>query len=90
MEPSFMPDILIWIIVGIVAGWLAGTVVRGYGLGLIGNLVVGVIGAIIAGWLLPQLGVAFVVVNPLITAIVYATIGAIILLLVIGLFRRAT
>lgn len=85
-----MPDILIWIIVGIVAGWLAGVVVRGYGLGLIGNLVVGVIGAIIAGWLLPQLGVAFVVVNPLITAIVYATIGAIILLLVIGLFRRAT
>ncbi|GAM98628.1 transglycosylase associated protein [alpha proteobacterium U9-1i] len=84
-----MPDILIWIIVGIVAGWLAGVVVRGYGLGLVGNLVVGVIGAIIAGWLLPQLGVAFVVVNPLITAIVYATIGAIILLLVIGLFRRA-
>jgi len=85
-----MPDILIWIIVGIVAGWLAGIVVRGYGLGLIGNLIVGVIGAIIAGWLLPQLGVAFVVVNPLITAIVYATIGAIVLLLVIGLFRRAT
>ena len=84
-----MPDILIWIIVGIVAGWLAGVVVRGYGLGLVGNLVVGVIGAIIAGWLLPQLGVAFVVVNPLITAIVYATIGAIILLLIIGLFRRA-
>jgi uncharacterized membrane protein YeaQ/YmgE (transglycosylase-associated protein family) len=84
-----MPDILIWIIVGIVAGWLAGIVVRGYGLGLLGNLVVGVIGAIIAGWLLPQLGVAFVVVNPLITAIVYATIGAIILLLIIGLFRRA-
>lgn len=84
-----MPDILIWIIVGIVAGWLAGVVVRGYGLGLVGNLVVGVIGAIIAGWLLPQLGVAFVVVNPLITAIVYATIGAIVLLLLIGLFRRA-
>ncbi len=84
-----MPDILIWIIVGIAAGWLAGLVVRGYGLGLIGNLVVGVIGAVVAGWLLPQLGVAFVVVNPLITAIVYATIGAIILLLVIGLFRRA-
>ena len=84
-----MPDILIWIIVGIAAGWLAGLVVRGYGLGLIGNLVVGVIGAVVAGWLLPQLGVAFVVVNPLVTAIVYATIGAIILLLVIGLFRRA-
>ncbi len=84
-----MPDILIWIIVGIAAGWLAGLVVRGYGLGLIGNLVVGVIGAVVAGWLLPQLGVAFVVVNPLITAIVYATIGAIILLLVIGLFRQS-
>jgi uncharacterized membrane protein YeaQ/YmgE (transglycosylase-associated protein family) len=82
-------SLLIFIVVGIVAGWLAGVLVRGYGLGLVGNLVVGVIGAFLAGWLLPRLGVAFVVVNPLVTSIVYATIGAVVLLLLLGLVRRA-
>ena len=82
-------SLLILIVVGIVAGWLAGVVVRGYGLGLVGNLVVGVVGAFLASWLLPRLGVAFSVVNPLVTAIVYATIGAVILLLLVGLVRRA-
>lgn len=83
-----MQSLLILIVVGIVAGWLAGVLVKGYGLGLVGNLVVGVIGAFLAAWLLPRLGVAFVVVNPLVTGIVYATIGAVILLLVVGLVRR--
>ena len=82
-------SLLILIVVGIVAGWLAGTLVRGYGLGLVGNLVVGVVGAFLASWLLPRLGVAFVVVNPLVTAICYATIGAVVLLLLVGLVRRA-
>jgi len=81
-------SLLILIVVGIVAGWLAGVIVRGYGLGLVGNLVVGVIGAFLATWLLPQLGVAFSVVNPLVTSICYATIGAVVLLLVVGLVRR--
>ena len=83
-----MQSLLILIVVGIVAGWLAGVIVRGYGLGLVGNLVVGVIGAFLATWLLPQLGVAFSVVNPLVTSICYATIGAVVLLLVVGLVRR--
>ena len=85
-----LQSLLIWAIVGIVAGFLAGVIVKGYGLGLIGNLIVGVIGAFLAGWLLPTLGVSFSVVNPLVTSIVYATIGAVVLLLLIGLFRRAT
>ncbi|MES1201898.1 MAG: GlsB/YeaQ/YmgE family stress response membrane protein [Pseudomonadota bacterium] len=84
-----MQSLLIMAVVGIVAGFLAGTLVKGYGLGLIGNLIVGVLGAILAGWLLPTLGVSFTVVNPLITSIVYATIGAVVLLIVIGFFRRA-
>ena len=82
-------SLLILIVVGIIAGWLAGVIVRGYGLGLVGNLVVGVIGAFLATWLLPRLGVSFSVGNALVTAILYATIGAVILLLLVGLVRRA-
>jgi uncharacterized membrane protein YeaQ/YmgE (transglycosylase-associated protein family) len=52
-------------------------------------MVVGVIGAFLAGWLLPTLGLGFSLGNPLVTSIVYATIGAIVLLLIVGLFRRA-
>jgi len=83
-----MQSLLILIVVGIIAGWLAGVIVRGYGLGLVGNLVVGVLGAFLATWLLPKLGVAFSVGNPMVTAILYATIGAVVLLLVVGLVRR--
>jgi len=81
-------SLVIFLVVGIVAGFLAGVLVRGYGLGLVGNLVVGVIGAFIAGWLLPRIGVNFTVVNGLVTSIVYATIGAVVLLLIVGLVRR--
>jgi uncharacterized membrane protein YeaQ/YmgE (transglycosylase-associated protein family) len=84
-----LETLLIWIVVGVVAGFLAGQIVRGYGLGLVGNLVVGVLGAIIAGWMLPQLGATFSVGNALITSILYATIGAVVLLLLVGLVRRA-
>ena len=83
-----MQSLLILIVVGIVAGWLAGVIVRGYGLGLLGNLVVGVIGAFLATWLLPKLGMTFSVGNAMVTAILYATIGAVVLLLVVGLVRR--
>ena len=82
-------SLLIWLFIGAVAGWLAGMIVRGYGLGLVGNIVVGVLGAFLATWLLPKLGVAFVVGNAMVTSIVYAMIGAIILLLLVGLVRRA-
>jgi len=80
---------IIWIIVGAIAGFLAGLVVKGYGLGLVGNIIVGIVGAFLAGWLLPTLGVGFSLGSPLLTSIAYATIGAIVLLLLIGLVRRA-
>jgi uncharacterized membrane protein YeaQ/YmgE (transglycosylase-associated protein family) len=80
--------ILILIVVGAVAGWLAGLLVRGFGLGLIGNIVVGIVGAFLASWLLPRVGVSFTVGNALVTSILYATIGAVILLLIVGLVRR--
>jgi uncharacterized membrane protein YeaQ/YmgE (transglycosylase-associated protein family) len=60
---------------------------QGYGLGLIGDIVVGIVGAAVAGWLLPWIG--FVLVGGILAAIVNAVIGAVILLLVIGLLRRA-
>jgi uncharacterized membrane protein YeaQ/YmgE (transglycosylase-associated protein family) len=81
-----LEGILIWLIVGAIAGWLAGLIVKGYGLGLIGNIVVGIIGAVIAGWLLPRLGI--VIGGGFVAAIINALIGAIILLVIIGLVRR--
>jgi uncharacterized membrane protein YeaQ/YmgE (transglycosylase-associated protein family) len=81
-------DFIIWLIIGAIAGWLAGLIVEGYGFGPIGNIIVGIVGALIAGWLLPQIG--FVLVGGLIAAIINAVIGAVILLLIIGVFKRAT
>ena len=80
-------SIIIWIIVGAIAGWLAGMVVKGGGFGLIGDIVVGIVGAIIAGWLLPQLGI--VIGSGIIAAIIDAFIGAVILLVIIRLIKRA-
>jgi len=48
--------IIIWLIVGAIAGWLAGMIVKGGGFGLIGDIIVGIIGSVIAGWLLPRIG----------------------------------
>ena len=80
-------SIIIWIIVGAIAGWLAGMVVKGGGFGLIGDIVVGIVGAIIAGWLLPQIGIA--IGSGIIAAIIDAFIGAVILLVIIKLIKRA-
>jgi uncharacterized membrane protein YeaQ/YmgE (transglycosylase-associated protein family) len=78
--------LIIWLIVGALAGWIAGLIVKGYGLGLIGNIVVGIIGAVIAGWLLPRIGI--VIGSGFIAALINAVIGAVILLVIIGLIRR--
>ena len=78
-------SILAWVIIGAIAGWLAGLLVKGYGFGLIGNIVVGIVGAFIGNWLFPQLGFAM---DYPIGAIISATLGAVLLLFVIGLIRR--
>lgn len=77
---------IVWLIVGGIAGWLAGLVVRGYGFGIIGNIIVGIVGAFIAGWLLPRLGIA--IGGGTLGEIINAVIGAIFLLLIVGLIRR--
>jgi len=79
--------IIIWLIVGAIAGWLAGTVVRGGGFGLIGDIIVGIVGGLIAGWLLPQLGI--MIGGGFVAAVINAFIGAVILLLIVRLIRRA-
>ena len=78
--------LIIWLIVGAIAGWLAGMVVKGSGYGLIGDIVVGILGGLIAGWLLPQLGIA--IGGGFIAAIIDAFIGAVILLIALRLIRR--
>ncbi len=81
-------SLIVFLLVGAIAGFLAGQIVRGYGFGLVGNIVVGIVGALLAGFLLPRMGV--VIGGGIVGAIIYALIGAIILLVLIGLLRRAT
>jgi uncharacterized membrane protein YeaQ/YmgE (transglycosylase-associated protein family) len=78
---------LLWfLIIGITAGWLAGQLMKGGGYGLIGDLVIGVIGAFLGGWLLGALGI---VAGGLIGSLVTATIGAVVLLFLIRLIKKA-
>jgi uncharacterized membrane protein YeaQ/YmgE (transglycosylase-associated protein family) len=79
--------LLVFLIVGAIAGWLAGVIVRGVGFGLVGNIVVGIVGAFLAGWLLPMLGIA--IGGGIVAAIINALIGAVILLVIIGFIKRA-
>jgi len=81
-----MESILIFLIIGAIAGWLAGLIMRGGGFGLLGNIVVGIVGAFIGGYLLPMLGVHLAGV---LGAIVTAVIGAVVLLFIVGLIKRA-
>ena len=82
-----MEGIIIWLVVGAVAGWLAGTLVKGGGFGLIGDIVVGIVGGLIAGWLFPTLGIHLG--SGIVEQIIESAIGAIILLVIIRLIKRA-
>ena len=73
-------------IVGIIAGWLAGQIMKGRGFGLIGNLVVGFLGAILGGWLFGKLGLS---AYGTVGSIVMATFGAVVLLFLVGLIKKA-
>jgi uncharacterized membrane protein YeaQ/YmgE (transglycosylase-associated protein family) len=76
-----------WLIVGAIAGWLAGLIFKGGGFGLLGNIVIGIVGAVVAGWLLPQLGIR--IGTGWVREIINATIGGVIVLVVIALIRRS-
>jgi uncharacterized membrane protein YeaQ/YmgE (transglycosylase-associated protein family) len=79
-------DILIWLVIGAVAGWLAGQFIRGGGFGLIGNIVVGIVGSVIAGYLLPLIGIH--IGAGFVRAVINAFIGACVLLTIVRLVKR--
>ena len=80
-------SIIVWLIVGAIAGWQAGLIVKGGGFGLLGKIVIGIIGAVVAGWLLPQLGIRLG--SGIISAIINSAIGGVIVLVILSLIRRA-
>jgi uncharacterized membrane protein YeaQ/YmgE (transglycosylase-associated protein family) len=75
-----------FLVIGAVAGWLAGLLMKGRGFGLIGNIIVGIIGAFIGGFLASVLGLA---ATGIIGSIILATAGAVVLLFLIGLVKKA-
>jgi uncharacterized membrane protein YeaQ/YmgE (transglycosylase-associated protein family) len=82
-----LESLLILLLVGGIAGWLAALLMKGRGLGIVGNIIVGIIGAFIGSWVLAKLGV--VIGGGLVGSIINAFIGAVILLFLIGLIKRA-
>ena len=87
IKENDMSENMLWfLIVGLIAGWLAGVLVKGGGFGLIGDLVVGVLGAFVGGWLFSTFGVAMG--GGLFGSILVATIGAVVLLLIVRIIRR--
>lgn len=78
-------SILVVLFVGLVAGWLAGKIVRGTGFGIIGDILVGIAGALVATFLFPKLGIH--IGTGLVSEIIYSAIGAVVLLLIVRLLR---
>jgi len=78
--------IIAWLIIGVVAGWLAGKIVEGAGFGLIVDIIVGVIGAFIGGWLADMLGIS--IGGGLVSSIIVAVVGAVILLFALRLIKQ--
>ncbi len=81
--------LIITILIGAVAGWLAGQVFQGRGLGTVGNIIVGIIGGFVGSWLLGVMGVHFSFGSPLLQTILTSTIGAVVVLFLTSLVKRA-
>ena len=78
-------QLLIFLAIGALAGWLAGILMKGGGYGLLGNIIVGIIGAVVGGYVFGMLGIS---AGGLLGSIITATAGAAILIFLIGLFKR--
>ncbi|HER43684.1 MAG TPA: GlsB/YeaQ/YmgE family stress response membrane protein [Candidatus Eisenbacteria bacterium] len=78
-------NILWFLIIGGVAGWLAGLIMKGRGFGILGNIIIGIIGGILGGWLFGVLGIGG---DGLIGRLITALVGAVVLLFIIGLFKK--
>jgi uncharacterized membrane protein YeaQ/YmgE (transglycosylase-associated protein family) len=81
-----LADLIVWLCVGAIAGWLAGQIVKGYGFGLMWNIIIGIVGGIIAGWLMPIIGIFNI--GGIVGSIIYSVIGAVILLLIVGFIKK--
>jgi uncharacterized membrane protein YeaQ/YmgE (transglycosylase-associated protein family) len=79
--------LIAWLVIGAIAGWLAGTLVKGGGFGLIGDIIVGIIGAFVGGWLAGLLGIH--IGGGLISSIITATAGAIVLIVILRMVKSA-
>jgi uncharacterized membrane protein YeaQ/YmgE (transglycosylase-associated protein family) len=79
-------SILVILLVGLIAGWLAGKIVRGTGYGIVADICIGIIGALIGSWLLPQIGIHLGA--GIVSSIIVATIGAVVLLVILRLVYR--
>ena len=79
--------IIVWLIIGALAGWIAGKLVKGGGFGLIGNIVVGIVGAVAGGWLSGVLGIS--IGSGFIASVITAVVGAVILLAIVSAIKRA-
>ena len=79
-------SIIVILLVGLVAGWLAGQIVRGTGFGIVGDILIGIAGAFVASLLFPRLGLH--IGSGIVSEIIYSAIGAVILLLIVRLVRR--
>ncbi|MEX0650172.1 MAG: GlsB/YeaQ/YmgE family stress response membrane protein [Candidatus Andersenbacteria bacterium] len=82
-----MIELIFFLIIGGIAGWIASTMMKGHGMGLLANIVIGIIGAVIGGYVLGLFGIDL---GGLIGSLVTAVIGAVILLFIVGLFRSNT
>ncbi len=78
--------LIIWLVIGAIAGWLAGQIMKGGGFGLVGDIVVGIVGAIVGGWLLPRIGVF--VLGGMLGEILNAVIGACLVIFLVRLLNR--
>ena len=81
-----LESLVVLLLIGAIAGYLAGLLVKGYGFGTIGNIVVGIVGAFLASLLLPRLGLF--PGGTMVGEIISATIGAVVLLVLIRFVRR--
>lgn len=79
-------NLILFLVVGVVAGWMAGRIMKGGGFGLLGDMVVGVIGAFVGGWVFGLLGIA---TGGILGLLITALVGALVLLFVIRLVKRA-
>ncbi|MFQ6114827.1 MAG: GlsB/YeaQ/YmgE family stress response membrane protein [bacterium] len=78
-------NILIWLVVGLIAGWLAGKVMRGKGFGVVGDIIVGLVGAVIGGWIFRQVGL---IATGILGNVIVAFIGAVVLVWVIHTLKK--